>query len=209
MKHERRVRASAPATPEEALKTIALTSWQRDTLTVGLQQIRNGVLDYENFARASPNLKQRMVALRLARTALANLTKALRTPFKNDLLEAMDEALDDVYSDPRGMEFLKLLPVVKPIVDTMTAGDIRERWNDDDRRRVNQRRVDYETDCVFDLVQEAGFALDEPDRQTFELIRLMFSYTGGKKMVEISMVRKRLKAWKTPGKQNVYAFHES
>ena len=122
----------------------------------------------------------------------------------------MDEALDDVYSDPRGMEFLKLLPVVKPIVDTMTAGDIRERWNRRlDRRRVNQRRVDARPIVFLTLFRRPGFALDEPDRQTFELIRLMFSYTGGKKMVEISMVRKRLKAWKTPGKQNVYAFHES
>ena len=88
----------------------------------------------------------------------------------------------------------------------MTVDDIRERWDDDDRRAVNQRRIDYETDAVFDLVQKAGFAVDEPNRQTLELIRRMFSYTGGK-TVGISMVRKRLAAWKTPGKQNVYAFH--
>jgi hypothetical protein len=34
----------------------------------------------------------------------------------------------------------------------------------------------------------------------------MFSYTSGK-TVGISMVRKRLAVWKTPGKQNTYAFH--
>ena len=34
--------------------------------------------------------------------------------------------------------FLKLLPVVKQAVDTMTADDIHERWNDgSDRRSVN------------------------------------------------------------------------
>ena len=201
MKRER-----APPTPEEALKTLPLTGRQRVTLTIGLYQIRNGMLEYEGLARASPNLKQRMLALKLARTALANLTKAFATPFRNDLLEAMDEALDGVRSDPRSIEFLKLLPVVKQTVDAMTADDIRERWSDDDRRSVNQRRVEYQTEAVFDLVQKAGFALDEPDGQKLELIRRMFSYTGGK-TVGTSMARKRLETWKTPGKQNVYAFH--
>ena len=60
---------------------------------------------------------------------------------------------------------------------------------------------------VFDLVQKAGFALYEPDGQTLELMRRIFSYTGGKTVGTTSMVRKRLAAWKTPGKQNVYAFH--
>ena len=72
---------------------------------------------------------------------------------------------------------------------------------------VNQRCVDYETKSVFDLVQKAGFALYEPDGQTLELMRRIFSYTGGKTVGTTSMVRKRLAAWKTPGKQNVYAFH--
>jgi hypothetical protein len=201
-------REQGPATPEEALKTLPMTDGQRDMLTIGLYQIRNEMLECEGLARASSNLKQRMLALKLARTALANLTKALKTPFKNDLLEAMDEAWDGAYSDPRSMEFLKLLPVVKQAVDTMTADDIHERWNDgSDRRSVNQRCVDYETESVFDLVQKAGFALYEPDGQTLELMRRIFSYTGGKTVGTTSMVRKRLAAWKTPGKQNVYAFH--
>ena len=201
-------REQGPATPEEALKTLPMTDGQRDMLTIGLYQIRNEMLEYEGLARASSDLKQRMLALKLARTALANLTKALTTPFKNDLLEAMDEAWDGAYSDPRSMEFLKLLPVVKQAVDTMTADDIHERWNDgSDRRSVNQRCVDYETESVFDLVQKAGFALYEPDGQTLELMRRIFSYTGGKTVGTTSMVRKRLAAWKTPGKQNVYAFH--
>ena len=119
----------------------------------------------------------------------------------------MDEDIDPrSRAERRSILFLELLPVVKRYIDDMTVDDIRERWDDDDRRAVNQRRIDYETDAVFDLVQKAGFALDEPDRQTLELIRRMFSYTGGK-TVGISMVRKRLKTWKTPGKQNVYAFH--
>ena len=201
-------REQGPATPEEALKTLPMTDGQRDMLTIGLYQIRDEMLEYEGLARASSNLKQRMLALKLARTALANLTKALGTPFKNDLLEAMDEAWDGACSDPRSMEFLKLLPVVKQAVDTMTADDIHERWNDgSDRRSVNQRCVDYETESVFDLVQKAGFALYEPDGQTLELMRRIFSYTGGKTVGTTSMVRKRLAAWKTPGKQNVYAFH--
>ena len=37
------------------------------------------------------------------------------------------------------MESLKLLPVVDQAVDTMTADDIHERWNDgSDRRSVDQ-----------------------------------------------------------------------
>ena len=88
-------REQGPATPEEALKTLPMTDGQRDMLTIGLYQIRNETPGkYQGLARASSNLKQRMLALKLARTALANLTKALRTPFKNDLLEAMGEAWD-------------------------------------------------------------------------------------------------------------------
>jgi hypothetical protein len=215
MKRERRVRVKAPATPEEALKPIALTYEQRDTLTVGLYQIRNGMLEYEDLARASPNLKQRLLARRLAGTALANLTKAFATPFRNDLLEAIEvEVIQPRRLGPhprprakrRSVLFLELLPVVKRYVDDMTADSIRECWNDDSRHAVNQRRIDYETDAVFDLAQKAGFALEEPDRQTLDLISCMFSYTSGK-TVGTSMVRKRLKAWKTPGQQNIYAFH--
>ena len=171
-------REQGPATPEEALKTLPMTDGQRDMLTIGLYQIRNEMLEYEGLARASSNLKQRMLALKLARTALANLTKALRTPFKNDLLEAMGEAWDGAYSDPRSMEFLKLLPVVKQAVDTMTADDIHERWNDgSDRRSVNQRCVDYETESVFDLVQKAGFRVD-PLRTADALETLELSCTS-------------------------------
>lgn len=203
MKRERRVRANPPATPEETLKGMPLSIVQRDMLTVGLQEIRDEVLDCEGLARASPNLKERRRALDLARTALANLTKAFATPFRNDLIEAMDEDIDPKSRPKRSsMLFLELLPVVKRYIGDMTVDDIRERWDDDDRRAVNQRRSDYETDAVFDLVQKAGFALDKPDRQTLELIRRMFSYIGGK-TVGISMARKRLAAWKTPGKQNV------
>ena len=160
-----------------------------------------------------------MLDLKLARTALANLTKALATPFRNDLIEAME---DEVVSprrisrnsrpgpERRSVLFLKLLPVVKQYIDNMTVDDIRKRWNDARSARGQlERCIDYETDAVFDLVQKAGFALDKPDRQTLELIRRMFSYTGGAKAVGISMVRKRLAAWKTPGKQDIYAFHES
>ena len=162
----------------------------------------------KTLARASPNLKERMRDLNLARTALANLTKAFSTPFRNDLIEAMEVELPlqrfSVSLRPlrrvnrRSMQFLELLPVVKRYIDDMTADDIRKHWDDDDRRRVNQRRLDYETDAVFDLVQEAGFALDKPDKQTLELVRRVFSYTGSK-AVGISMVRKRLAARKTPG----------
>ena len=202
----KRARVIPPATPGEAIKGLPLLVEQACALISGMLEIRAGVLDYEGLARASPTPQERRRALDLARTALANLTKAFATPFRNDLIEAMNEARDGVCSDPRSMEFLKLLPMVKRTIDGMTVDDIRERWDDDDRRAVNQRRIDYETDAVFDLVQKAGFALDEPNRQTLELIRRMFSYTGGK-TVGISMVRKRLAAWKTPGKQNVYAFH--
>jgi hypothetical protein len=216
MNFEKRVHVSPPATPEEALKAVATSDEQRVTLTAGLREIRNGVLGYEGLARASPNLKERMRDLNLARTALANLTKALATPFCNDLIEAMDVELISPRrlsrnsrppAERHSMQFLQLLPVVKRYVDDMTIDDIRERWNDgSDRRSVNLERRDYETGAVFDLVQKAGFALGEPDGRTVELIRRMFSYTSGK-MVGISMVRKRLAAWKTPGKQNTCGFH--
>ena len=78
------------------------------------------------------------------------------------------------------VQFLELLPVVKRYIDDMTDDDIRERWNDDDRRSVNSRRLDYETGAVLDLVQRAGFSIDDPDMPTLELIRAMFAYTGGK-----------------------------
>jgi hypothetical protein len=154
----------------------------------------------------------------LAKTALANLTKAFATPFRNDLLEAMSVEVPSprrislnrprrARKKSRSELFLELLPVVKSYIDDMTLASIRECWDDDDRRRVNQRRIDYETDAVLELVQEAGFALDEPDKQTLELIRRMFAFTGGESH-GISMVRKRLAAWKTPGKQNIYSFHE-
>ena len=206
------VRPSPPATPEEVLKTMAITDEQRDTLTSGLQTIRDGGSDYEGLAAASPNLKERMRDLNLARTALANLTKAFATPFRNDLIEAMDETealpgrITRRAKKRRSVLFLELLPVVKRYIDDMTADDIRKHWGDDERRAVNQRRIDYETDAVFNLVQKAGFALDEPGVQTLDLIRRIFSYTGGK-TVGISMVRKRLAAWKAPGKQDIFAFH--
>jgi hypothetical protein len=212
---ERHLRVGPPATPEEALKTITLTDEQRDTLTAGLQEIRNEVLDYGGLARASPNLKERMRDLRLARTALANLTRAFATPFRNDLIEAMEVEVisprrlsrESRRSAKRRSDLLlELLPVVKRYVDDMTVDDVRERWDDDDRRAVNRRRIEYETDAVFDIVQKADFALDEPDGQTLELIRRMFSYTSGR-TVGISMVRKRLAGWKTPGKQNTSPFH--
>jgi hypothetical protein len=77
MNFEKRVRVSPRATPEEALKTVAITDEQRDTLIPGLQKIRDEVRGYDRLARLSPNLKERMRDLNLARTALANLTKAL------------------------------------------------------------------------------------------------------------------------------------
>jgi hypothetical protein len=212
----KRPRARPPATPEEALKGLPLSVEQTGTLISGMLEIRAEVLDYKGLARASPNLKERLLSLKLARTALANLTNAFATPFCNDVIEAMDEDQPprrlNLSSRPRvkrrSVQFLELLPVVKRYIDDMTADDIRKRWSDgSDRRTVNLECLDYETDAVFDLVQKAGFALGEPGGQTLELIRCLFTFTGGK-AVGISMARKRLKAWKTLGKQNVYAFHE-
>jgi hypothetical protein len=209
MNFEKRVRVSPPATPEEALKTLAIADEQRDTLIPGLLKIREEVRGYDCLARRSPNLKERMRDLHLARTALVNLTKALATPFRNDLIEAMDDEVISPGLERRSVLFLKLLPVVKRYIDAMTADDIRERWNEgSDRRSVNLECLDYETGAVFDLAQKAGFGLDEPNGQTVELIRRMFSYTSGK-TVGISMARKRLAAWKTPGKQNTCALHGS
>ena len=209
------MRRTIATTPEEALKGLRLSIDQHDMLIRAMSEIRAEVLDYEFLAKASPNLKERMRDLNLARTALANLTKAFSTPFRNDLIEAMETfprriSLDRIprTKKRRSVLFLELLPVVKAHIDTMDADDIRERWSDDDRRAVNQRRIDYESDAVFRLVQKAGFDLDEPARQTLELTRRIFSYTGGKD-VGVSMVRKRLASWKTPGKQNIYAFHRS
>ena len=129
-----------------------MTDGQRDMLTIGLYQIRNEMLEYEGLARASSNFRATYARAQTCQNSSPNLTKALRTPFKNDLLEAMDEAWDGAYSDPRSMEFLKLLPVVKQAVDTMTADDIHERWNDgSDRRSVNQRCVDYKTESFLTL----------------------------------------------------------
>jgi hypothetical protein len=208
------VRPSPPATPEEALRTMAITDEQRATLTSGLQLIRDEVLDYKGLAVASPNLKERMRDLNLARTALTNLTKALATPFRNDLIEAMDETVAPPRRIPRrprkrrSVLFLELLPEVKAHIDAMDRASVRERWNDgSDRLSVNLECLDYETDAVFNLVRKAGFTLDEPDKKTLDLIRRIFSYTGGK-TVGISMVRKRLAARKTPGKQDIYAFHD-
>jgi hypothetical protein len=200
----KRVRAM---TLEEALKGLALSSEQHDMLIRGMLEIRAEVLSYKDLAKSSPNLKERMRALNLARTALANLTKAFATPFRNDLIEAMDETPSRRTKKRRSVLLLELLPEVKAHIDAMDGASIQERWNDgSDRRSVNLERLDYETGAVFSLVQKAGFALDEPCKQTLELIRRIFSYTGGE-TVGISMVRKRLAAWKTPGKQNVYAFH--
>jgi hypothetical protein len=89
------------------------------------------------------------------------------------------------------VQFLELLPVVKRYIDKMTADDIRHRWNDDDRRAVNQRRIDYETEAVLDLVQRAGFDVEPPNPKTLELIRCMFAFIG-QKMLSLSAVRKRL-----------------
>ena len=170
------------------------------------------MLDYEGLARASPNLKERMRDSTL-QERLCQPDEGVHdaVPQRSDRGDGVELRCSRSIAcgrrvKRRSMQFLELLPVVKRYIDDMTADDIRERWDDDDRRAVNQRRIDYETDAVFDLVQKVGFALDEPDSQTLELIRRMFSYTGGK-TVGISMVRKRLATWKTPGKQNVYAFH--
>jgi hypothetical protein len=69
---------------------MGLREHQRETLIVGLRKIREEILGYQGLARASPNLKERMLNHVLARTALANLTKAFATPFRNDLIEAME-----------------------------------------------------------------------------------------------------------------------
>jgi hypothetical protein len=212
----KRQRASPPATPEEALKGLTMTDGQRNTLISGMLKIRQEVVGYDGLARASPNLKERSRNLKLARTALANLTKAFASPFRNDLIEAADEDIDPPRRISRrwtpsakrpSVQFLELLPVVKRYIDDMTVDDIRGRWSDDDRRSVNSRRLDYETGAVLDLVQRAGFSVDDPDMPTLELIRAIFAYSGGK-AGGTSMARKRIAAWKTPGKQNVYAFHK-
>jgi hypothetical protein len=120
----------------------------------------------------------------------------------------MDEARDGVYRDPRGTEFLKLLPVVKLTIDAMTSDNIHERWSDgSDRRTVNSERLDFEAFAALKLVQKAGFGIDPLEQETVELIRCIFAFTG-QKMLSPSAVLKRLQPWKTPGKQNVYAFHE-
>jgi hypothetical protein len=211
----KRVRATPPATPEKTLKGLALLSEQRDMLIRGMSEIRAEVLSYEDLAKFSPNLKDRMRALDLTRTALTNLTKAFATPFRNDLIEVMDETKAPPRRIPRRAKkrrsvlFLELLPEVKAHIDAMDRASVQKRWNDgSDRRSVNLECLEYETDAVLDLVQKAGFALDKPDGQTLDLIRRIFSYTGGK-TVGISMVRKRMAAWKTPGKQDIYAFHKN
>jgi hypothetical protein len=210
----KQARARPPAPPQEVLKGLPLSVEQTGTLIPRMLEIRAETLDDEGLARASANLKQRMRDLNLARTALANLTKAFATPFRNDLIEVMEEPPHSLSLSRRSKPiirksvlFLELLPVVKSYIDKMTAADIRERWSGDDRRAVNRRRIDSETDAVFDLVQKAGFALEEPDRPTLELVRRVFSYTTGK-TVGISMVRKRLKMWKIRGKQSLCAFHD-
>ncbi len=211
----KRPRSKTPATPEESLKTLPLTEEQRDTLFSGMLEIRKEVLNYRGLARASPTPKERLRSLALAKTALANLTTSSRTPFQNDLIEAMDEGDDpwltivgrSPYGIRRSLLFLELVPVVKRYIDDMTAEDIRERWNDNDRRSVNQRRIDYETGAVLELVEQAGFDLDRPDAKTLELIRRIFAFTG-QKLLSPSAVLKRFAAWKTPGKQNVYAFRD-
>ena len=56
------------------------------------------MLDYEGLARASPTPKERLSRSRPCKNGFRKSDEGVRTPFRNDLIEAMDEG-DDLGRD--------------------------------------------------------------------------------------------------------------
>jgi hypothetical protein len=186
-----------------AKRRISFTAEERAALAAGAERLRTEVRerDYDGLAQFNANLKERLRALTVARAALAKLTRVLDGPFAADLIEAM-EADEDLprqisWNDPfpavtrRSKQFLDLLPVVKKYIDAMTADDIRDRWADDDRVRIQQRKLRFVTTEACAIVAEALGVAEIKGPRALEAMRRVLRFVEDRP-IDADSVRKRI-----------------
>jgi hypothetical protein len=187
----KRVRASPPATPEEALKGLPMSTQQRAGLLEFMREfpdMRRGTeLTWLRLVNWSP--KERLEWFARAKAALGDLSLALDASFMHDLFDAAKTKQEEKQIG----EFLELLPVMAQLTGRITEKRVRERWAGADGRSARKIWSSIETDFVRGFVRHAGFCVDPPDIAALEALRRVLSFTG-KTALSISAVRKRIAA---------------
>jgi hypothetical protein len=190
---EKRVRVSPPATPEEALRGLAITEGQRVYLICHMCEfstVASAIFDV-GLRPVSWSPKERLHYFGVGKDALRNLSIALDATFRHDLFDAAKTKREEKQIG----KFLELMDVMMPLADRITEKRIRERWAGADGRSLRKLRTSFETDWTRLHVKHAGFCVDPPDPSTLELLRRVLSFLSQTPM-SVDAVRKRLVAEK-------------
>jgi hypothetical protein len=188
MKH---VRSCAPATPEEVLKGLPMSTQQRAGLVEFMREfpdMRRGI-DFAWLRPVSWSPKERLEWFAHAKAAPGDLILALDASFRHDLFDGVKTEQEEKQVG----EFLELLPVMEQLTARITEKRIRERWAGADGRSARKIWTSIETDMVRAYVRHAGFHVDPPDVVALEALRRVLSFTS-ETTLSISAVRKRIAA---------------
>ena len=187
----KRERFGAPATPEEALKGLVLSTQQREILVLFMRELpeMRRVIEMTYLRSVSWSLKERLEWFARAKAAFADLGLALDASFRHDLFGAAKTKREEKQVG----KFLDLLRVMARLTGGITEKRIRERWAGADRRYARKVWTGIETDMARISVRQAGFCVDPPDAVALEVLRRVLSFTS-KTPLSISAVRKRIAA---------------
>jgi hypothetical protein len=173
---KRRISFSVEENAAGAKRRISFTAEERAALAAGADRLREEVRGWDEVAECSTNLKERRRAIALARTALANLTRAFDGLIAVDLIGAMDD----------GEQFLDLLPRVKKCVDAMTG----DGWVGGDRKTIRKNQLRFITLEACTIVVEA---LDTEIKgpRALEAVRWVLAFAEDRS-IDADSVRKRI-----------------